>query len=450
LGGTTFCGADLTQANFTGALLKSTSFHRSPQNQTNLTQVCWRDAKQLDKARVGDSILLNPEVRNLLVCRDGHDEPKKYLNANLRGANLNGVNLKGATLTGADLSYATLHHTDLRHANLREVMAIGSDFSHAHLTAACLEGWNIDHTTTLAHIDCQFIFRLEQPNEFGSRERLPHDSDKIFQPGDFEKYFKEVLDTVQLLIRRGATPQDFRAAFEALMQNHNVTADDVQGWQRKGDDLLVTVQVPIGTDKGSVEREFDQVMEARLEAAKTAGRLEGEQRRADSFEQFSLALVNSLPNLVPKTISATAMNDSNNPNISAPAGSFINTGTVTNSTGSTINLGTISGAVTNTINQLPASPDPDQPGIKELLTQLQATIADAQELSTEDKTDALEQVQAIAELGKNPQHPDKESIWRKAKKILTAPIPGLPETATVFKAIGDILPAIAKLLSVAV
>ena len=63
----------------------------------------------------------------------------------------------------------------------------------------------------------------------------------------------------------------------------------------------------------------------------------------------------------------------------------------------------ISGILTNTINQLPASPQSDKPGIKELLTELQTAIEAETNLSDDDKAEALEQVKALAEVGQNPQ-----------------------------------------------
>jgi uncharacterized protein YjbI with pentapeptide repeats len=86
MGGTSFCGADLTGANFTGATLKSTNFQASRQKQTILDQVCWQDVKKLDRARVGNSILANTIVRDLLVSRNGYK--KSYVKADFRGANL--------------------------------------------------------------------------------------------------------------------------------------------------------------------------------------------------------------------------------------------------------------------------------------------------------------------------------------------------------------------------
>jgi len=383
--------------------------------------------------------LANAAVLKLLVSRDGHGNEKDYMRANLRGANLEGVDLKGANLTWADLSHASLHRADLHHANLREVLAIGTDFTHAHLTAACLESWNIDHTTKLEAVDCQYVFLLEQPNPLGSRERRPHDPNQLFAPGDFAKLYTKMINVVQVLLRDGMNRAAFAEAFQQLMNEHpDINYDSIQAVERKGKDALVTLEVSETTDKAEVSRSLQAAYEDKVRQLEA--KVENlHQLRAADLKEVALAQKAQFFN---QLVGGNAMNESTDQSQTVNIGG--------NVTGSTLNLGEISGAVTNTINQLPASPDPDQPGIKELLTQLQAAIEAANELSTEDKTDALEQVQAIAELGKNPQHPDKESIWRKAKKFLTAPIPGLPETATVFKAIGDILPAIAKLLSLAV
>ncbi|NJP09306.1 MAG: hypothetical protein HC866_07300 [Leptolyngbyaceae cyanobacterium RU_5_1] len=75
IGGTSFCGANLTGANFTKATLKSTNFNPSKQAPTILTHVCWQEAKKLGYARVGSSILSNPAVRELLVTRNGYKNP---------------------------------------------------------------------------------------------------------------------------------------------------------------------------------------------------------------------------------------------------------------------------------------------------------------------------------------------------------------------------------------
>ncbi len=453
IGGTTFCGADLTRVNFTKTNLKSTNFRNTwKQNAqgkfqaspTNLTYACWQDAQHLDKARVGDSILANAAVLKLLVSRDGHGNEKDYIEANLRGANLDGVDLKGANLTWADLSNATLRRADLHHANLREVLAVGTDFTHAHLTAACLESWNIDHTTKLDDVDCQYVFFLEQPNPLGSRERRPHDPDQLFAPGDFAKLYTKMMNLVEILLKNGVNREAFREAFEKLMQEHpDLNYDSIQAIEKKGEDVLLTLTVPETADKSSIQRDFLAPYETRVRQLEAT--VEQLQLRSTDLKDIALALANQKTHI---TNQAVAGENPVSQNLDQSR--TVNIGG--NVTGSTINLGEISGAVTNTINQLPSALDPAQPGIKELLTQLQAAIEAAQELSIEDKADGLEQVKIVAELGQNPQNPEKEGIWRKAKKILNAPIQlqGLPETATIVKAFGDILPAIAKLLSLTV
>jgi uncharacterized protein YjbI with pentapeptide repeats len=59
IGGTNFRNADLSQANFTGAKLKSTDFRKA-----NLTHVRWYGAKMLDRLRSGDTNLKNTQIRH--------------------------------------------------------------------------------------------------------------------------------------------------------------------------------------------------------------------------------------------------------------------------------------------------------------------------------------------------------------------------------------------------
>ncbi|NEP53974.1 MAG: pentapeptide repeat-containing protein, partial [Moorea sp. SIO3C2] len=195
-GGTSFYKADLTDADFTGAILKSTDLRKA-----NLTRTCWRNTIKLDRARPGKTILADTVVRELLVSGNGYN--KSYIDANLRGANLKRANLNKANLKQADISKSTLEEAYLEEAYLTEAQAVGTDFTHAYLTGACLEAWNIDSTTRLTDVDCQYVFLLENPNPQGSRERRPHDPDRVFQPGDFEKLYKKIINTVQILLRNG-------------------------------------------------------------------------------------------------------------------------------------------------------------------------------------------------------------------------------------------------------
>jgi uncharacterized protein YjbI with pentapeptide repeats len=445
IGGTSFRGADLTAANFTGTTLKSTRLM-----QATLTHACWSNAQKLDRARVGDSLLANAAVRELLTSRNGYR--KSYVDANLRGANLTGVNLNEANLKQADLSNALLQDADLRGANLSETLAVGADFTGAALTGACLQAWNIDHTTKLDQVDCQFVFLLEQPNSLGSRERRPHDSNKVFEPGDFAKLYQKIMTTVQLLLRDGIHPEAFKAAFERLMQeNPDITPDAIQAVERKGNDVLVTLTVPDNADKGKIEREWDEVYQARLEAQKSAALLEAANNHKEDIKEITLAYAANLSGLLSNfTVNAVseskAMSDSNNPNISAGSGSFVNAGNL-EMTGSTVNLGEISGNVTNTINQLQQSSNPEAAQLADLLKQLQSTIEAEPALTPEDKTEALEQVGTLAKAGQNPQDGTLKKLAATAIKILKGTIASLPSATQTVTEVTKLVGAIATLLA---
>ena len=110
------------------------------------------------------------------------------------------------------------------------------------------------------------------------------------------------------------------------------------------------------------------------------------------------------------------------------------------------NLGTISGNVSNTINKLPESPDPNQPGLKEILLQIQAAIESEPELSDEDKAEALEQVKVLAEAGQNPNDTALQKAGKTAMKILKGTTAGLVETTKLAVEFGTLLPALTPLL----
>ncbi|MCL1491920.1 MAG: pentapeptide repeat-containing protein [Pseudanabaena sp. Salubria-1] len=152
IGGTSFQGADLTKANFTKAYLKSSDFRNSRKQRTNLTRTIWKQAKELDRSRLGTSILSNLEVRELLVTGNPN-QAQSYEGLNLYGANLDGVYLKEVNFKRAILNEASFCNANLESVNFTEAQVIGTDFTGAQMTGVCLEGWNYDHTTKLDDVD---------------------------------------------------------------------------------------------------------------------------------------------------------------------------------------------------------------------------------------------------------------------------------------------------------
>ncbi len=117
-----------------------------------------------------------------------------------------------------------------------------------------------------------------------------------------------------------------------------------------------------------------------------------------------------------------------------------------NQTMTGVALGAISGNVTNTISQLPDTTDPNEPSLKELLTQLQALIESESELNEEDKVEALEQVKVLAESGQKPEDSTLQKLAKTAVKILKGTISSLPDVTKLVESGAKLLPYITKLL----
>ncbi|NEQ53096.1 MAG: pentapeptide repeat-containing protein [Leptolyngbya sp. SIO3F4] len=442
IGGTNFSGADLTEAFFTKAVLNRVIFANSRQQSTITHHTRWHQATYLDRARLGSIILKAPRVRNLLTTLNGNNQNLSY--ANLEGANLADAQLRNANLCGARLSRATLQNAALHNINLTEAQCIGTNFMAAQLTGATLEAWSLDNTTILTNTECQYVFLKENPDHLGNRERLPHNPDKIFKAGDFEKYFKEVMDEVKLLIRDGIEPQAFKMAFQSLIGKHDISSTDVRGFERKGSDILIRVAVPPHHSKEDIARTFDANYEKALPVSKAEALLEAEHRSKQEIIQLANKSIDSISTVLSNlTINTTAMTNSNNPNITTGDGSFYAAGDV-NLTGSTLNLGEISGQVTTQINQLPAA-ETGQPDLKDLLAQLQAAIEQDTELSDDEKAEALGEVAKLAKAGATPKEGKMQNLAKRATTTLKAIAETLTDTSKLATTCKTLLPMIVAL-----
>jgi uncharacterized protein YjbI with pentapeptide repeats len=441
-GGTNFYGADLTDADFTGATLKNTDLRKA-----NLTRARFYEAKKLDFARVEDTILTNPAILNLLVTCNG--KGKSYISANLKGANLIGADLKDANLQDADISEATFQGGCLEWANLTLTQAVGTDFTSAQMTGACVEAWNIENTTKLDNVDCRFVYLLENAKP-GSDDRERRPSSGEFQPGEFTKLFEEVLNTVDLIFRDGIDWKAFVTAFKKVQVQNEDTQLAIQSIENKSDGVVVVkVAVPVDADKEKIHSDFTQNYQLALQAVeeKYKAQLQAKDEQIVIYRQQSGEMTEIVKLLANKPINFQVDNKVENKNMtnSNDSSRNINVGRDFNATG-TINLGEINDAVINTINQLPTSSEPEKPGIKELLTQLQAAIEADKNLADEDKAEALEQVKALAEAGKNPQEGGMQKAAKTAIKILKGTIASLPSATKLVEQCSNLLPLISTFL----
>jgi uncharacterized protein YjbI with pentapeptide repeats len=477
--GARFCGADLSCAVFSRANLIGTNFSNLIDTNfsigtnvstssilstdfsnfgqpTQLTHVNWTGAKYLNRARVGQTPLANYAVMELLVTRCGCG--KTYCDANLSGANLDGINLRNAKLERANLRDARLHKTDLRNANLREAIVLGTDFTGAELTDACIESWNIDSTTKLENVDCQNIFLLDKPKrkddpeDEDDRERRP--SSGKFDPGEFTKLFQKVLSTIDLIFQGGIDWKAFTSAFKTLQAQNQDTELTIQSIENKGDDVVVVrVNAPLDANKEKIHSEFNQNYEVELKALEARYQAEIQLKDTEiSFYRQGEAKMERIVDMLatrPSIVQATATSENTVMNNSTDFSRKIEIGNIGgnfNASGSAFNLGDISGTVTNTLHQLQTANHLNAHELADLLKQLQTAINDEPDLPSEDKAEALTEVNVLAEAGKNPQKETQQKKANTALEILKSMISALPPTATLVKACSELLPAIAKLL----
>ncbi|MEL4897729.1 pentapeptide repeat-containing protein [Crocosphaera sp. Alani8] len=295
-GETSFYKANLTDADFTDAILKNTNFNRAI-----LIRTCFKDTVKLNIAKVGKTILADPTIRNLLINPSNGDSINLF-KANLRGANLNEANLQYANLKQADLSQASLQYANLGDANLTEVNAVETDFSNAYLTGVCLENWNINSTTRLDHIDCQYIYLLNN-----QKERRPSSGE--FKPEEFTKLFEEVFDTVDLIFSNGI---DWKAFIETMktvqVQNEDIPLE-VSSIENKGDGIFVVkVKLPPDKDKEKIHQYFQEIYQHKLEAveAKYKAMLKARNAEINIYRQQSIDIMELVKIMANRPISLEA------------------------------------------------------------------------------------------------------------------------------------------------
>jgi len=251
--GTNFKKADIAESNFTNSNLFYTNLSRA-----NIYRVCFRDAKGLKTSNVSQTILREPKIRELLTTGQGANGDFSY--ADLHGANLDHANLNNARLDFADLSHASLCGADLRNADLSQAQCVNADFSGATLTGACLEAWNIDSTTILKDVQADFVYLLQN-----QKERRPASGN--FAPGEFTKFFQEVLDTVDLIFREGMDWKAFLISLNNLKVSAGESGEEiaVQSIENKGDNVFVVrLNVPSQIDKATIHEQFQQDYEHQL------------------------------------------------------------------------------------------------------------------------------------------------------------------------------------------
>jgi len=472
IGGTNFRGANLTDADFTQAILKGADLR-----QAILTRTCWLEVRKLDQARIEGTYLENRAVQRLAVTKEGQGGTWDRLD--LRGLNLKDANLEDASFIGADLSESTLENANLQGAKLVQTQLYRTDLTGARLTGAYIQNWGISVDTKLEAVKCKHIYMQLPTKNDPDPCRKPDDRNESFKEGDFADFIAPIIKTLDLYrtqnvdLRqmastfktldlfhyKGIDPAAAAVAIQQLAEDHPEAELEVVALEGRGNEKIRLQAVVTGdANRSELSAEyFEKYRQIKsLPYSDLQALFAGVVEKNERIRSLESLLENALQQ--PKFYVETYQNQGEfvmtqskgNVNISGVQGNVSGVAAAGESQTMTgVAIGAISGSVTNTISQLPASSDSNNPGIKELLTQLQAAIESEAELPDEDKVEALEQVQALAEAGQKPEDNILQKSAKTAMKILKGTVSSLPDAAKLADACAKLLPIISKLLLLA-
>jgi len=211
--GTNFRGADLTEANFSHAILKCSDFR-----QSILKRTYWRDAKGLEFARLGNTYLANPKIRQLVVSCDGQGQ--NFDGLDLTGVNLQDAELQDASFVGASLNQSNLRGANLSRAFLKQTQLDGADLTGATLTGAYIEDWGITSTTILDNVQCEYVYMRVPTKENPNPLRKPDNLRETFAEGEFAAFIQPFFDTLDLYHSQDVDPRAISIALSNLATNH--------------------------------------------------------------------------------------------------------------------------------------------------------------------------------------------------------------------------------------
>lgn len=288
--------ANLIEANLRGANLSGANLC-----QANLSDANLSDAN-LSGVNLNWADLSNADLRGAYLRRSD------LIEANLSEANLSETNLSGADLSGADLS----------RANLSRTQALKTDFTNAKFTSACLEDWNINSSTKLNDVDCQYVY-LRERIYFTEDDQERRPSSGEFAPGEFTKLFQKALETVDLIFSDGIDWKAFLLSFQELQAEYGEENLSVQAIEKKsGGAFVIRLEVPPEANKADIESQVKALYEIQLKAleARYHAELQAKDEQIITYRQHNASLENIINMLGTRpiqniiTVTANAENNS--------------------------------------------------------------------------------------------------------------------------------------------
>ncbi|MDJ0659966.1 MAG: pentapeptide repeat-containing protein [Crocosphaera sp.] len=438
-GGTTFKKANLTDANFTEARLKSTDFR-----DAILIRTCFKNTEKLDRIRPGKTYLSNTNLKQWLI---GTGTNKNFDRQDLRGVHLQAANLTDASFIGADLSNANLQDADLSRAKLIQTQLDNTDLTGVTLTGATIEDWGITSHTNLRGVRCNYIFMKESTTADPNPRRKPDNWEEEFEDGDFAEFIQPLVNTLDLYHNQGIDPRAIAIAFKQLAEEHPDAELQIVAIEKRGNDkLLIRAATTPEANHSELNKEyFTNYNKLKSLNEQYRGKLEEKDNHIQRLENMiSTAL--EKPDFYLEKPSFNyqhqeeyimSENIDNSQNIKIRD---------INANQSIVNLRDISGRVSNKIEQLPEHLEDGKRSIKELLSQLQNAIETDENLKDIQKVEALEAVESLTEAANKPEDSNLKKYAKLSKNALIGITANLPNATRLVQECNQLLPEIAQLL----
>lgn len=248
-GGTSFRGADLTDADFTSATLRNTDFRSAI-----LIRTCWHQAKMLDRVRPGITYLRNAQLRQWLIA---NGQNKNFDRQDLRGVNLQGANLTDASFIGANLSAANLQNANLSRAKLVQTQLDETDLTNATLTGAYIEDWGITSHTKLNGVRCEYVYMRLPTQDDPDPCRKPDNKKEVFEEGDFADFIKPIVRTLDLYHNQGVDPRAIAISFKQLAEDNPDAELEIVAMEKRGQDkFLLRAKTSADADHSELSAEY--------------------------------------------------------------------------------------------------------------------------------------------------------------------------------------------------
>lgn len=417
--GVSFRKQNLTGKNFEGIDLNHTNFRESKIYHTN-----FRDAKNLKFACFQGTILANIKVRKLLTVSNGDDiTDKDFSHLNLSGASLTNLNLTGINFTGANLTDVDFNKSNLIGANFTNAILLNANLSNTCLTEACICDWTINNTTCFKNADCSWVYLKN--GKFGSLEKKPDIGE--FQVGEFEKWIKQLQDTIDLILREQPNIRSLVRAIERVANNADGLDPSQFSIESKGGNLYI----------------------AKIGTTSTANKVELARTIVVNYNSINKLMMQGDSNRLFLNSEGVYMEDkSQNTNASGSidmsSGNKINiTGDVM---GSSITVGELNGQVSNAIQSMRNAKQEDIQNLTDILRSLQFAINNDQILSESQKLQAMEAIATLAEEVQKPKEQRLSKIFSIAVNALKGIASTISDTSKLVDALKTHLPTLIKLL----